>query len=108
MSEIGLGDHLFGLHRVHEALDGVRQHFGDQPDLGDRGDVIVADAGIPQNLQQVGRGVRLDRVQRAAGKFLHEEPRGAARSVRTQQRDRLDRAKPGDVGARADAILRGS
>ena len=75
----------------------------DQADLADRGDVVMRDARIPQDLQQVGRRVRLDRIERAARELLDEEAGGAARGVRTQQRDRLDRAQLGDGGTRPAA-----
>ena len=59
----------------------------------------MGDAGVPQDLQQVGRRVRLDRIERAARELLDEEAGGAPRGVRTQQRDRLDRALLGDSGS---------
>ena len=93
MVEIGLGDRFLGLHRVHEAEHGLGQRLVDQADLGDRGDVIMRDAGVPQDLQQVGRRIGLDRIERAARKLLDEEAGSAARGMRTQQRDRLDRAR---------------
>ena len=55
MLEIGLGDGLLGLHRVHEAQHGLGQGLVDQPHLADRGDVVMRDARFPQDLQQVGR-----------------------------------------------------
>ena len=58
----------------------------------------MRDAGVPQDLEQVGRRVRLDRIERAARKLLDEEAGGATRGVRTQQRDRLDRSQLGDIG----------
>ena len=106
MLEIGLGDRFLGLDRVHEAQDRVGQRLGDQPHLGDRGDVIMGDAGVPQDPQQVRRGIGLHRIERAARKLLDEEAGGAARGVRTQQRDRLDRTLLGDIGT-APAAGRG-
>ena len=47
MLEIGLGDGLLGLHRVHEAQHRFGQRLADQPDLADRGDVIMRDARYP-------------------------------------------------------------
>ncbi len=108
MVEIGFGDDLLGLHRVHEALHGLGQRLADQAHLADRGDVVMGDSGIPQDPQQVGRGVRLDRIKRAAGEFLDEKARGAARRVRTQQRDRLNRTQPDDVDTPPGANLGGS
>ena len=107
MVEIGLGDDLLGLHRVHEALNRLRKRFGHQPDFADRGDVVMGDTRIPQKLQQVGRGVRLHRIERAAGELLDEEARGPARGVRTQQRDRLDRTQRNDVSGRPAVVRKG-
>ena len=96
MVEISLGDGFLGLHRVHEAEHGLGQRLVDKADLADGGDIIMRDAGVPQDLQQVGRRVGLDRIERAARELLDEETGSAARGVRTQQRDRLDRAELGD------------
>ena len=85
MLEIGFGDRLLGLHRVHEAEHRLGQRLVDEPNLADRSDVIVRNAGVPQDLEQVGRRVRLDRVERAAGELLDEEAGGPTRGVRTQQ-----------------------
>ena len=85
MLEIGFGDRFLGLHRVHEAQDRLGQRLADQPDLADRGDVVMGDARVPQDPQQVGRGVRLDRIERAAGELLDEEAGSAPRGMRTQQ-----------------------
>ena len=42
----------------------------------------MGDAGVPQDLQQLGRRIRLDRVQRLAGKLFGEEVRsGEIRSA---------------------------
>ena len=106
MLEIGLGDGFLGLHRVHEAQHRLGQRLVDQAHLADRGDVVMRDARVPQDLQQVGRRVRLHRIERAARKLLDEEAGSAARGVRTQQRDRLNRALLGDVGS-APAAGRG-
>ena len=108
MIEIGFGDDLFGLHRVHEALDRLGQRLPDQANLADRGHVVMGDAGVPQDLEQVGRGVRLDRIERAAREFLDEEPRRAPRGMRTQQRHRLNRTQLGDVDTPPGANLGGS
>ena len=99
MIEISLGNGFLGLHRVHEAQHCLRQHVVDQPHLTDRGDVIMGDAGIPEDLQQVGRRVRLDRIERAARELLDEEPGRAPRGMRAQQSDRLDRTLLGDSGS---------
>ena len=47
--EIGLGDRFLGLHRVHEAQHRLGQRLVDQPHFGDRGDVIMGDARVPQD-----------------------------------------------------------
>ena len=82
---------LLGLHRVHEAEHCVRQGFGDQPHLGDRGHVIMGHAFLPQDLEQIRRGIGLDRIERPARKLLDEETGGAPGGVRTNERDRLNR-----------------
>jgi hypothetical protein len=48
--EISLGDRFLGLDRVHEAQGRVGQHVADQAHLGDRRDVEMGDAIIPQDL----------------------------------------------------------
>src|SRR3546814_5767219 len=48
---------------------------------------------IPQQTQQVGRRIRLDRVHGRAGKSLDEETRCAPRGMRADKRDRFDRRK---------------
>ena len=108
MVEIGLGDGLLGLHRMHEAQHRLRQRLVDQPDFADRGDVVMRDAGVPQDLQQLRRRVRLDRIERAARKLLDEEAGGATRGVRTEKRHRLDRTKLSDVGTGSGAGRGGS
>src|SRR3546814_19973177 len=70
---------FLGLHRMHEAQRRPRKGARHQSHLGDRGDVIMGHAGIPQQTQQVGRRIRLDRIQGRAGKTLDEEPRRAPR-----------------------------
>ena len=42
----------------------------------------MRDALLPQDADQVGRGIRLDRIHRLAGKRLDKETRGAGRSMR--------------------------
>ena len=49
----------------------------DQAHFADRGDVIMGDARVPQDLQQVGRRIGLHRIERAARKLLDEEAGGA-------------------------------
>ena len=79
------------------------QRLGDQAHFADRRDVIMGDARVPQDLQQVGRRVGLDRIERAARKLLDEEAGGATRGVRTKKRNRLDRSADGDSGTPPDA-----
>ena len=92
MVEIGFGDRFLGLDRVHEAQHGFRQRFRDQAHFADRGDVIMGDARVPQDLQQLRRGIGLDRIERPARKLLDEEAGSALGGVRTKERDRLNRA----------------
>src|SRR4029079_8062232 len=99
MLEISLGDRRLGLDRMHEALHGLGQRLVDEPDLADRGDVIMGDCGVPQNAEQVGRRIALYRLDRAARELLDEVAGGATLGVRAQQSDRLDRALLGDSGS---------
>ncbi len=71
----------------------------DEADLADGGDIKMRDAIVPQDLEQIGRRIGLDRIKRAARELLDEEAGGATRSMRTQQRDRVDRAELGDSGS---------
>src|SRR3546814_1844491 len=57
----------------------------------------MRDPARPQDLQQVGRRVRLHRIHRAARKLLDEESGGACRGVRANERYRLGRATIGDI-----------
>ena len=66
VSEISLGDRFLGFHRVHEAKRRLRQRLGDEADLGDRGDVIMGDAFLPQDPKQIRRGIGLHRIEHAA------------------------------------------
>ena len=95
ISEIGFADRFNSLHRMHEAYHGARQSLSDQAHLGDRGDVIMRHARVPQDLQQIRRGIGLHGIERPARKLLHEEAGGAPGGVRTNERDRLNRSKGG-------------
>src|SRR4029079_9170386 len=99
MLEMGFGDRFLGLHRVHEAEHCAGQDLVDEADLADRRDVVVGDALVPQDAQQVGRRVRLYRIERLARELLDEETGGAPRGVRAQQSNRLDRSELGDSGS---------
>ena len=57
------------------------------------------------HLQQIRRGIGLDRIERLARKLLDEEAGGAPGGVRTYQRNRLDRALLGE-GDAGDGIRR--
>ena len=57
MHEIGLGDRFLGLHRVHEAQYRLGSVSCDQPHLGDRGDVIMGDAAVPEDASRSGEGL---------------------------------------------------
>ena len=91
--EIRLTDRAGGLDGVHEAQRGIGQQAAHEPHFGDRGDVVMRHAAIPQHADQVGRGIGLHRIERLAGKFLDEEPRRARRSVGAVQNDGLVRRK---------------
>ena len=105
MLEIGLGDGFLGLHRMHEAQACLRQRLGDKPHFAQGRDIIMGNAGVPQDAQKLRRGIGLDCIERPARKLLDEEAGGTLRGVRTQQRDRLDRSLTGDVGNRAIAVM---
>ena len=66
MLEIGLGDGFLGLHRVHEARAPPPAASRHQAHFADRGDVIMRDALVPQDPQQVRRRIGLDRIERPA------------------------------------------
>lgn len=106
MFEIGFGDGFLGLHRVHEALHRLGQRVADEADLADGRDIIMGDSGVPQNPEEVGRRVRLDRIERPARELLDEVASGSVGCMRTQERNRLDRAQLGDSGS-ASAAQRG-
>eukprot|EP01088_Endostelium_zonatum_P020031 TRINITY_DN7198_c0_g1_i1.p2 TRINITY_DN7198_c0_g1~~TRINITY_DN7198_c0_g1_i1.p2 ORF type:complete len:248 (+),score=-22.60 TRINITY_DN7198_c0_g1_i1:360-1103(+) len=103
MREIRLRDRLFGLDRVHEAAGRIRQRRLDQAHFGDRGGVVMRDAVVPEHTEQVRAGVRLHRIHRAARKLLDEESGCPCRGVRTNERDRVHRARLGDVDAPANS-----
>src|SRR4051812_31847157 len=99
MREIRLADRFLGLDRVHEAQGRLGNDASDQPYLGDRGDVEVRNPAFPQKLDQLRRGVRLNRVERAALELLHEEAGSTPRGMRANERYRLNRALTGDFKA---------
>jgi hypothetical protein len=91
--EISLGNRFLGLDRMHEADRRFRQRLGDKPHLGDRGHVVMRDSAIPKDLEEIGRRIRLHRIEHPARKLLYKEAGGAPGGVRTKERDRLDRSK---------------
>ena len=92
MIEIGLTDGLFGLDRMHEMERCRRKKFADKANLGNRRDIIIGDPAVPQQSDQIGRRVGLDGIKRAARKLFDKKARGARRCVRTNKRNRLNRA----------------
>ncbi len=79
-------DRVARLDRVHEVQLGAgngRRVL----DLGDRGDVEVADARAVQRAQQEHRAVRLVGVSDVTGKVLEKPPGGFACSMRAQTND---------------------
>ena len=91
MLAIGFADRTRGLHRVHEAQRCLWERTSHQPHFGDRGDVEVRDAAVPQNVEQVGRGIGLHRIERLARELLAEEPGCARRCMRAVENDRFVR-----------------
>ena len=100
MAEIGFGDCLFGLNRMHEAEHRIREGVMDETDFGDRSHIIIRHPRVPENLQQIGRGIRFHRIKGSARELLHEKAGRAPSGVRTKQRNRLNRSAIGDVGNR--------
>ena len=109
MRVIGLTDRARGLDRVHEAQRRLRQRRARQPHLGNRGDIVMGDAVVPQDLQQFGRRVRLHRIERLAGEFLAEESCSTGSGVRSVEDDRLVRLEIADYRTcvRVDVQLKG-
>ena len=68
----------------------------------------MGDARFPEDLQQLRRRIRLDRIERLAREPLHEEAGRAPCGMRAEKRDRLDRTLIGDVGNAAVAGRGGS
>ena len=91
--EISLGNRFLSLDRVHEAKRCVRQRPRDEAHLGNRGNVVMRYAAIPQDRQQIRRRVRFYRIDRAARKLLDEEAGGTRSGVRAKKRNRLDRLR---------------
>src|SRR3546814_2144457 len=86
MFPIGFGNGFLGLYGVHEAERRPWQRARDAAHLGARGDVIMGDTRITQHAPEVGRRIRLDRIQSRAWKLLDEETRRAPRGVRADKR----------------------
>ena len=92
---IGFADRFFGLDRMHEAQCRVRRIFAHQLDLGQAGHVKMRNAALPQERDQLRRGVGLDRIKRLTRKLLDKETGSTLGGMRTNERDRLDRSKGG-------------
>jgi len=103
--DVSLGDRLFAFDRMHEAQHRLGQDRADQPDLGDRRDVIMGDARLPQLDEQFGRRIRLDRIEHRARKLLGEEAGGAPCGVRANERDRLGRFEGGNYPQRIMVLV---
>ena len=103
--EIRFADRARGLDRVHETLRGLRKHLAHQPHLGDRGDVVMRHAALPQHSQQVGRRIRLYCVERLSGELLHEEARSAGRGVGAIQDDRLVGREGANYGSSVEVLV---
>ena len=95
---VGFADRAGRLDGVHEAQRRAGQRGAHQPHFGDRGDVVMRHAVIPQHLQQVGRGIRLHRIERLARKLLDEETGGARGGVRAIEDDRFVRLESANYG----------
>ncbi len=81
---ISLGNGTSGFYRMHEAQGRLGQHFAHHAHLTDRGHVVMGHARIPQDTDQVRRGIRLHRIHGGAGKLLDKEscsPRRGMRAV---------------------------
>ena len=96
MLEIGFADGAGRLDRMHEAQRRFRQGGAHQPHFGDGRDVVMRNAVVPQDLDQIGRGIGLHRIQRLARKLLFEESGSARGGVRAIDQDRLVRRQGAD------------
>ncbi len=103
--KISLADRFLGLDRVHEAQLGARQRLGDQTHLGDRSDVIMADARAPERPEKLRAGIGLHRIQRLARKLLREEPCGAGCCLRANERYRCCRCEGKSYPQRAMVLV---
>ena len=83
MRVVGLADRAGCLDRMHEAQHRLRKRRADETHLGNRGDVVMRHAIVPQDLQQIGRRIGLHRIERLARKLLDEETGGARGGMRT-------------------------
>ena len=96
---IRLGNRAARLDRMHEAQFRIGQQPAHQPHFGDRGDIVMGDPVVPQDTDQIGRGIRFYRVECTPAKAVHEETRSACRSVRTVQDNRFVRRKRRNYGS---------
>ena len=99
MLVIGFGDRTLGLHRVHKAQFGLRQDRTNQAHLDDRCDVVMRHAVIPQDADEIGRRVGLDRVERTPAKTVDEETRRARSRVRAVEDNRFVGREGFDYGS---------
>ena len=103
VGEIGFADRLFGLDRMHEAQGRLWQQVAHQSHFGDGSGIIMRDAAIPQQPDQIGRGIGFYRIERLARKLLDKEAGGARGGMRTEQCDRLNRKHLCDIGTASSA-----
>ena len=98
MHVIGFADRAGCLDRVHEAQRRAGQRGANQPHFRDRSDVVMRHAIVPQHLDQVGRRIRLYRIERLARKLLDEEAGGSRSGVRAIEDDRFVRLESANYG----------
>ena len=96
VGEVGFAYGARSFDRVHEAQLRLGQHGTHHAHLADRGDVVVRHAVVPQDADEVWRGIRLDRIHRRAGEVLDKETRRPRSRLRPRQNDRLVRRKGAD------------
>ena len=106
MDMVRFRDRFLGLDRVHETELGLAfERFGNETHFGDRGHVEVRDTRIEKRADQVGRRIRLDRIERSARKLLNEETGGPSRGFGTNQRYRCCRCEGGRYPQRAMMLV---
>jgi hypothetical protein len=78
---------------MHEAQHRLRQNSAHQPHFGNRSNIVMGHARIPQHVDQIRRGVGFHRIEHLARKLLDEETGGAPRGVRAVENDGFVRRK---------------